>query len=94
MAQTRTPRIATEHTLPPCPIRAGLLCLVLLLGWVLVVPSWATSAQVSASAGRFRLWHDVEDILTWTWGSPDGVHPLHTTLCLARRGRHWWRERR
>jgi membrane-associated phospholipid phosphatase len=78
MAQTRTPRIATEHTLTPCPIRAGLLCLVLLLGWVLVVPSWATSAQVSASAGRFRLWHDVEDILTWTWGGARTAFTLST----------------
>jgi hypothetical protein len=47
------------HALPAYPVRVGLLCLVLLLGWALVVPSWATSAQVPASAGRFRLWHDL-----------------------------------
>jgi hypothetical protein len=77
MAQTHAPRSATVHALTPCTLRAGLPCLVLLLGWVLVVPSWATSAQVPAPAGRFRLWHDVEDILTWTWGGARTAFTMH-----------------
>src|SRR5437016_2211174 len=68
MAQKGSSLLSMPHAITPCSSRAGLACLVLLLGWVLAVPSWATSAQGPAPAGRFRLWHDVEDILTWTWG--------------------------
>ena len=68
MAQRGSPLLAMPHAITPCISRAGLSCLVLLLGWVLAVPSWATSAPGPVPAGRFRLWHDVEDILTWTWG--------------------------
>src|SRR4051794_10792375 len=82
MAQPGSPRIATAHTLPPCPSREGLLCLVLLLGWLMVVPSWATSAQVPAPAGRFRLWHDVGDILTWTWEGARAAVTLPTLTAL------------
>src|SRR5262245_45409868 len=46
------------HAITPCISRAGLACLVLLLGWVMAVPSWATSAPGPVPAGRFRLWHD------------------------------------
>jgi hypothetical protein len=82
MAQTSSPLLATVHALTPGPIRAGLPCLVVLLGWVLVVPSWATHAQVSTPTGRFRLWHDVEDILTWTWGGARTAFTLPTLTAL------------
>jgi hypothetical protein len=66
-AQTGAPLLATVHVLPLCPSRAGLRCLVLLRGWVLVVPSWAHSAQVPAPAGRFRLGHDIEEVVLQIW---------------------------
>ena len=34
------------------------------------------------SAGRFRLWHDVEDILTWTWGGARTAFTLPTLTYL------------
>jgi PAP2 superfamily len=70
------------HALPPCPRRAGFLGLVLLLGWVMVVPIWATSAQVPPPTARFHLWHDVEDILTWTWGGARTAFSLPTLTYL------------
>jgi membrane-associated phospholipid phosphatase len=70
--------LSTVHALTPFTRRAGLPGIVLLLGWVLVVPSWANGAQVPTSAGRFRLWHDVEDILTWTWGGARTAFTLPT----------------
>jgi membrane-associated phospholipid phosphatase len=82
MVQTSVPLSATMHALPPCTRRAGFLCLALLLGWLLVVPSGATSAQVPPPADRFRLWHDVEDILTWTWGGARTAFTLSTLPAL------------
>jgi membrane-associated phospholipid phosphatase len=60
--------LSTVHTLTPFTRRASLPGIVLLLGWVMVAPSWANGSQVPTPTSRFRLWHDVEDILTWTWG--------------------------
>jgi hypothetical protein len=65
-----------------------------LIGLIMVVPSWAESPQDVESAGRFRLWHDVEDILTWTWGGPDGFRPPYADLSPASSGCRWWRQLR
>ena len=75
MAQKGSLLLLMLHAITLCISRAGLAWLVLLLGWVLAVPSWATSAPGPVPAGRFRLWHDVEDILTWTWGEPGRRSP-------------------
>jgi PAP2 superfamily len=76
----RFPAHRAVHAFTPCTSRVGLFCLVLLLSWVMVVPSWATSAQGPAS--RFRLWHDVEDIVTWTWGGARTAFTLPTLTYL------------
>src|SRR4029453_14327641 len=82
MAQWGSPLRSMPYAIAPYRSRAGLACLVLLLGWVLAVPSWATSAPGPVSAGRFRLWHDVEDILIWTWGGARTVFTLPTLTYL------------
>ena len=82
MAQRGSPLHFMPHAITPYISRAGLSCLVLLLGGVLAVPSWATSAPGPVSAGRFRLWHDVEDILTWTWGGARTAFTLPTLTYL------------
>jgi membrane-associated phospholipid phosphatase len=55
---------------------------VLLLGWFMAVPIRAISAQVPPPADRFRLWHDVEDILAWTWGGARTAFSLPTLTYL------------
>jgi membrane-associated phospholipid phosphatase len=79
-AEESPPLMALVHAMTPSPSRRVLPWIVLLLGWWLVVPSWATSAQVPA--GRFRLVHDVEDILTWTWGGARTAFTLPTLTYL------------
>jgi hypothetical protein len=44
----------------------------------MVMSSWAESPQVAAPASRFRLLHDAEDILTWTWGGARTAFTLPT----------------
>jgi membrane-associated phospholipid phosphatase len=82
MAQTGSLLFAPVHAIPPCTGRAGLCCLVLLLGWCMAVPSWAISAQVPPPTDRFRLWHDMEDILTWAWGGARTAFTLPTLTSL------------
>jgi hypothetical protein len=79
-AEESPPLMALVHAMTPSPSRRVLPWIVLLLGWWLAVPSWATSAQVPA--GRFRLVHDVEDILTWTWGGARTAFTLPTLTYL------------
>jgi membrane-associated phospholipid phosphatase len=80
MAQASSPHIATRQGLPLRTSRVGLLCLILLLSWVLAASSWATSGPAPVS--RFRLWHDVEDIVTWTWGGARTAFTLSTLTTL------------
>ena len=54
------------------------LVVMLLLGWLMVVPSWAESPELTTPPGRFRLLHDLEDILTWTWGGARTAFALPT----------------
>lgn len=55
-----------------------ILVVMMLLGWLMVVPSWAESPQVPALPSRFHLLHDLEDILTWTWGGARTAFALPT----------------
>src|SRR5262245_59736536 len=58
MAQPGSPRLAMVHTRTPGTLRVGLRCLLVLLGWALVVLSGVTSAQEPLPAARSRRWHD------------------------------------
>src|SRR5262245_63998569 len=55
---------------------------MILLGWLMVVPSWADSPELTTPSGRFRLLHDLEDILTWTWGGARTALALPTLTYL------------
>jgi membrane-associated phospholipid phosphatase len=72
--------LAPVHALTSFTRRTGLPWIVALLSWVLVVSSWAHSAPAPAS--RFRLLHDVEEILTWTWGGARTAFTLPTLTYL------------
>jgi membrane-associated phospholipid phosphatase len=48
----------------------------------MTIPGWAESSQLAEPASRFRLWHDVEDILTWTWGGARTAFALPTLAYL------------
>jgi hypothetical protein len=63
------------------------LVILILLGGLMVGPSWADSPEVTTPPGRFRLLHDLEDILTWTWGEPGPPWPCPRSHTCSRRRR-------
>ena len=58
------------------------------VGLCLVSPGWANSDEPPERPGRFRLWHDLGDMLNMTWGAPGGLYTLLPDLCRASGGAH------
>jgi membrane-associated phospholipid phosphatase len=63
---------------PPYWRWGGALALCFLTGWLAAVPGWAESLGVTSYPSRFRLWHDLQDVFTLTWGGARTAFALPT----------------
>src|SRR5512145_950774 len=66
------------RAMPPRWHWSGALALCFLTGWLAAVPGWAESPGVTAYPDRFRLWHDLQDVFTLTWGGARTAFALPT----------------
>lgn len=66
------------RAMPPRWHWGGALALCFLTGWLAAVPGWAESPGVTAYPDRFRLWHDLQDVFTLTWGGARTAFALPT----------------
>jgi membrane-associated phospholipid phosphatase len=56
--------------------RTDVLIVCLCVGLCLVSPGWANSDELPERPGRFRLWHDLGDMLSMTWGGTRAAFTL------------------
>ena len=63
---------------PPYWCWGGALALCFLTGWLAAIPGWAESLGATAYSDRFRLWHDLQDVFTLTWGGARTAFALPT----------------
>src|SRR3989442_454319 len=75
------PSQATEGTRAAPKARprwGGALALCLRTGWLAAVRGWADSPQPPEPTSRFRLWRDLQDVFTLTWGGARTAFALPT----------------